>query len=50
MHVQPMTRAVAAPGTALCRCFCRHFVTLTGAGLSASARTTAPREEDKDDV
>ena len=33
-----VTREPSAPETALCRCFCRHYVALTGTGLAASAR------------
>jgi hypothetical protein len=35
---ETITRAAATPGYALCRCFCRHFVTLTGTGLAAAGR------------
>ena len=40
------TRTIAAPATLLCRCFCRDYVTLTGAGLAASAGPPAVHDQD----
>ncbi|MEL7000955.1 MAG: hypothetical protein AAFN27_09390 [Pseudomonadota bacterium] len=38
MQPNTITRAGLAPGTSLCRAFCRDYVTLTGEGLCASGR------------
>ena len=44
MMTSGITRAVAWPGYALCRCFCHHFVTLTGTGLAACGHRPGTHE------
>ena len=51
MEAITVTRTVSDQGLSLCRCYCRHYTTLTGEGLHASGRlasTVATKDQDDD--